>query len=61
MEKEVEAAVHMAGRCQGGFQYILVLCPAGCQLDYETIKKSEPSIQKTHSSDHTGHTCNSLR
>lgn len=39
MEKEVEAAVHMAGRCQGGFQYILVLCPAGCQLDYETIKK----------------------
>lgn len=28
MEKKIEAAMHMAGRCQGDFQDILVLSPA---------------------------------
>ena len=37
MEKKIEAAMHMAGRCQGDFQDILVLSPAQCQLNYETI------------------------
>lgn len=56
MEKKIEAAMHMAGRCQGDFQDILVLS----QLDASWIMR-QYKIRAFYSGDafiysHPGHT-----